>query len=588
MLKRFLEQARADEPVMITDVRDEFLKEGTRPFHLHVELYDGSRRRFAVLLPVTETEEEAAFAASYVHALISNILSSLGAVSIEVYVDPDDAQTMALAEGLNEVFQAALPRTKRSGYGRYMNVNERVLQFLSGGQKHFAFRIMDCRREPAVEEKAAHYDSQPVFTRLPARAEGRRLLGIDIGGTDIKLVSSYNGSLALCKEFDWFPASYTRAELLTDPVLLLARLMRAGTALVSAGMEDQVDKRAFSREASSEEMEAGILAMETALGHEPENFDGIGLSFPDIVIDNRIVGGETFKTKGMRDNKELDYEAEFAKVSALNELLAVYVKPDGCVMNTNDGNMSAFTTAVELAAAGEDVSQGFFAHTLGTELGTGWVKPDGSIPGIPLEVYNYIIDLGSFGQKKYPSSDIRSINNFNTDLPGTLQKYTSQYGVFRMAAKYLPQEEPGIFREAFEKGIFIWEGEELAVPTAPKDMRKPALEFFMEKAASGSSKVCERIFREVGRCLAVTWQETEYILRPEAKERTLYGRLVKMPECFNLINEGARERVPGLVQKAADSGMANTGLMKQLAAHPVYTVAQFAQAVGGLYFGCLK
>mgnify|MGYP001115092221 CR=1 FL=1 len=73
------------------------------------------------------------------------------------------------------------------------------------------------------------------------------------------------------------------------------------------------------------------------------------------------------------------------------------------------------------AAAGADVSRGFFAHTLGTELGTGWVRPDGSIPEIPLEVYNFIIDLGSFPQKQYDANDVRSINNFNTLLPGTLQ-----------------------------------------------------------------------------------------------------------------------------------------------------------------------
>ena len=90
-------------------------------------------------------------------------------------------------------------------------------------------------------------------------------------------------------------------------------------------------------------------------------------------------------------------------------------------MNTNDGPMAAFTAAVEQAAAGADVSRGFFAHTLGTELGTGWVRPDGSIPEIPLEVYNFIIDLGSFPQKQYDANDVRSINNFNTLLPGTLQ-----------------------------------------------------------------------------------------------------------------------------------------------------------------------
>ena len=70
------------------------------------------------------------------------------------------------------------------------------------------------------------------------------------------------------------------------------------------------------------------------------------------------------------------------------------------------------------------------AHTLGTELGTGWVRPDGSIPEIPLEVYNFIVDLGSAPQQAYEADDARSVNNFNTGLPGTLQKYACQSGVF--------------------------------------------------------------------------------------------------------------------------------------------------------------
>ena len=338
-------------------------------------------------------------------------------------------------------------------------------------------------------------------------------------------------------------------------------------------------------DASFETMENGIKRMEEAAGGQLRGFDAIGLSFPDVVIRNLIVGGETFKTKGMRENQNLNYEEQFAKISTLCEDLRAFVVESGAVLNTNDGPMAAFTAAVEQAVAGEDVSKGFFAHTLGTELGTGWVLPDGLIPEIPLEVYNFIIDLGSFGQKAYASNDVRSINNFNTGLAGTLQKYTCQSGVFRLAMKYLPKQEPKIYQEALEKGLFVWNNEEVVVPTEPKDMRKPCLEFFMKKAEE--SECCAEIFRKVGEYLAVTWEETDYILDPEAKERSLFGRLVKSPVCFSLMCEGAKRRKPDLKQYAADGGLANTILMKQLEAHPNYTVAQFAQAVGAIYFGCL-
>lgn len=585
MLKNFLEQAANDECVYITDVREAFQAGGTRPFHLHVTLYDRSVRAFDLRLPETAGEDEERFVAEYVYANVYNLLSSLGGLRIDVYLNPADQAALALARGLDRVFQLDRAKTDRTGYGKCLNVNERILAALFGGTERFSFAVRDVKDEPAAEPPKP-VTGQPVFDSLPARTRGKMVLGMDIGGTDVKLAVSVDGQLALCKEFDWFPASYALAEEITGPLLLLTRTLRAAGSLYRAGRPDQIDRTALGKHATLAEMERGAEEMERAAGGELCQFDAIGLCFPDVVIQNRIVGGETHKTHGLRDNPDLDYEEQFAKITALNADLAAYVVPGGPVMNTNDGPMAAFAAAVEQAAGGGDVSRGFFAHTLGTELGTGWVRPDGSIPEIPLEVYNFIIDLGSCAQRGYVSDDVRSVNNVNTALPGTLQRYTSQSGVFRLAAKYLPAQAPEVLQEAVDKGLFRREGDLLTVPAQPEDMRKPCLEFFMQKAAAGQP-VCQEIFREVGEYLAVTWRETGYVLRPETGERTLFGRFVKLPECFRLMCEGAARREPDLRQYAADSGLANTLLMKQLDAHPDYTVAQFAQAVGAIYYGCL-
>ena len=93
------------------------------------------------------------------------------------------------------------------------------------------------------------------------------------------------------------------------------------------------------------------------------------------------------------------------------------------------------------------MARGVFAHTLGTELGTGWVTETGAIPDIPLEVYNFIIDLGCWPERAFEPDDLRSVNNFNTGLPGTLQKYCSQSGVFRLALKRFSSERPDLLRE---------------------------------------------------------------------------------------------------------------------------------------------
>jgi hypothetical protein len=248
--------------------------------------------------------------------------------------------------------------------------------------------------------------------------------------------------------------------------------------------------------------------------------------------------------------------------------------------------MAAYTAAVELAygeGAGR-IENGVFAHTLGTELGTGWVDEKGKIPEIPLEAYNFVVDLGSYDQRKYECDDLRSVKNFNTDVPGTVQKYTSQYGVFRLAIKYFKKQRPDLYNEMFEKGFIAARDGGLYVPVKPTDMRKAFLEFVMSLPDREKCPVCERIFREIGEYLAIIWIETENILEPATKERVLFGRLVKNNTCFKLMQEGAKKIAPEMILSVANQDMANTPLMKQLKAHPDYTVAQFAQAVGAIYF----
>lgn len=581
MMQGFLRQAAAGQPVFLPDVRAAFQRQGTLPFHIHVTLYDGSVRVFPLTLPRTRGEAEADFAAEYLYAHIYNILSALGAVKVELYWDP--AGGTELAGSLDRVFQTRLEKGARTGYGKCLNVNERVLNALFQGREGFRFCLLDVKEEPAVPEAARPAPLRPVFDQLPARTRGKLLLGMDVGGTDVKLAVSADGDLVLCKEFDWFPAAFARGEELTGPLLLLTRLMRAAGSLCQAGRGAEVVHSALERRATLTEMERAAETMERAAGGDLRSFNAIGLSFPDVVIQNRIVGGETPKTQGMRNNPLLDYEEQFAKITGLNADLAAYTVPGGPVRCVNDGPMAAFTAAVEQAAGGADLSQGFFAHSLGTDLGTGWVLPDGSIPDLPLEVYNFILDLGSRDQRdRFDPEDVRSNRSVNTGLPGALQKYASQWGVFRLAAHRLPREDPALFQEAVDRGLFRWEGDRLIVPTEPEDMRKPCLEFFMEQAAR--SQGAAELFREIGEYLAVTAQELNWILRPEARERTLFGRLVMRPACFGLIREGAARRDPSLRLSAAGRDLANTRLMGQLDRRPGCTAAQFAQAVGAIYY----
>ena len=579
MIQSFLKRAANDEPVYLPDIRKAFQENGSRPFHIRLALYDGTEKEYPLLLPETHSAEEEAFLRSYLYAVIYNMLSAAGAVSLTFFIDSGDAGLTRIAREIPAVFQSELPLSKRNGYGKCLNVNERVLRTFFGEGTKLSFRIRDLSEKSILQESCAGKSGFSLkrtgsdLSSLPEKTKGKTLLGIDIGGTDIKFLISVNGSLHSGQEYDWNPAAFRYASELIDTLCSLVEQMKM-------------------------------------------KFDGIGISFPDVVIQNRIVGGETAKTKGIRENPSCSYEQQFSQISDLCERLKPYIHEGGRIACINDGNMAAFTSAVETAAAGEAFPQGLICHSLGTDLGTGFVYMDGTFPQMPLELYNFLIDLGSFPQGNYPSTDARSTRNVNTELPGSLQRCASQTAAFRLAAKALPLQAPGLYRECLAAGYLVKippqsrsdteerthaavslshpdgapESACLTVPVTPEDMRKPFLEYLMQQAEqeTGSSPApCTEIFRQIGEALAAAFEETEFLLQPAAKARTLYGRLVKQPACFRAICEGAHRRVPGLILTAADDGIANTPLMKQLAVHPSWTIAQFGQAVGAIHFACL-
>jgi len=417
-----------------------------------------------------------------------------------------------------------------------------------------------------------------------------------------------NGKICYLKEYDWFPESFETADELIDPICLMVRLAKAFVSL-SLYKEDTTSQNSDDKtlvyhmrltEATHEKAPYTFINhivedVESFLEDKLIEIDAIGLCFPDVVVKDKVVGGEATKTRGMRNNKDIDYEKEFFKITELDKKLLKLCKKGGVVKDTNDGPMAAFTAAVEIAASGaaDSVANGVFAHTLGTELGTGWVDGAGRIPEIPLECYNLIIDLGSFKAKTFEADDVRSIKNVNTGLPGTLQKYASQSGVFRLAEKYFQKEgkRTDLYQEIIEKGYIeerapVHKKKSKIVPTKPNDMRKAFLEHMMLLLEREEDDICKDIFRRVGEFLAITWVETQRIVAPSSPARILFGRLVKRQICYDMIKEGAIKRQNDLQMEVANAAsMVNTSLMKQLDEHPDFTVAQFAQAIGAVYYG---
>jgi len=614
VIQELMDAARSGRSVYITDLHARFGRladgESDRLACVVETLDDTPARRFDLRFPRLGDlgPAQRGFVEGYIQAEIYNILSAIGGKRMTLYADPGRAALAEALARLPEVFGIGRRRSERSGYGRAVNVIDRMIGAMLPPGGAFSFRFDDIARAPAAAKPSRpNADLVGFFRSRTQGLGGKALLGIDVGGTDIKAVLVDSGRVVAYKEYDWFPASFTRSRQLVDPICLIVRLLRA--RLVIHHMPDGARRdelleritRAIDKKAGDAEMERALADLDAEGFDVGLRFDGIGLCFPDVVVQNKIVGGEVYKTRGIRSNPAIDYESDFAELTDLDERLRAWVKPGGTVRIINDGPMAAFTAAVEMAAADETsastpaaaspaaaIARGVFAHTLGTELGTGWVTETGAIPDIPLEVYNFVIDLGSWPERDYEPDDLRSVNNFNTGLPGTLQKYCSQSGVFRLALKYFPAERPDLLRELADKGYIVQRVKAGVdgwyVPTEPVDQRKPFLEHMMKLPDREGDETNRRIWREIGASLAVTALETRRLLDPGTDDRFLFGRLVKNRTCFDLMAEGARSVDPATKLVVAGTGMANTVLMRQLEGHPELTVAQFAQAIGAVYF----
>ncbi|MFO7635948.1 MAG: hypothetical protein R6W96_01405 [Clostridia bacterium] len=599
MLEAMIGRAKNGENLYITHVRADFGKAADKKtLLLELDLIQpGEKRYFEIAIPGGNVldQEETKFLKSYVMAEVYNILSAIGGMKLTAYIDTGDRLLQEIVGGISPGFCIGLPLSERTHYGNCINVIDRMVKAIHGQESRFELVIRDDSERPVVpyreKVRATHSD---ILRQVAGKLEGKTICGIDIGGTDIKVAISVDGLISCFKEYDWNPAAFATACQLVDPILDLTRLVvayasfRKAPGLSNPEMKAMMEK-AMDKEASISQIRETVTMAENILKDFCIRPDAIGVSFPDVVVRDKIVGGETTKTRGMKRNEAIDYEREFAKITDLDCRLKELCKENAAVKITNDGPMSAYTAAVELTVVNPGkVRDGVFAHSLGTEIGTGWVDAEGRVPEMPLECYNMIIDLGNFVEKEHPAEDVRSINNVNTGLSGTLQRYTSQGGVFRMAMQVFGKKRPDLYQEILDKGfVHVKEVDGrrvLHVPTEPKDMRKGFLEHLMSLPDREQDDSVHGIFREIGVYMAITWLETEYLLEPACKERTLFGRLVKTKTCYDLIVEGARSIKPDIMLEIADGSMANTSLMKQLEADKHYTVAQFAQAVGAIYY----
>jgi predicted NBD/HSP70 family sugar kinase len=358
-----------------------------------------------------------------------------------------------------------------------------------------------------------------------ATAVGGLLVGVDLGGTDIKLALADERGLCFLLEHVWDPQprAFVRAEQFPEAIAalvifaLVVRQLEAECADTSLAVEAR--RLAEDRHASLEER---IRLSEKALdrGLLPPAPAAVGVSFPDVVAADRVVGGMTSKYAAIRARyqdgeggwrDEEGYWREFGEQIGflgvrIGERLARLWGVQPPVRITNDGTAGALWAARRLGRGG------VLALSLGTSLAGGLVDAHGHpYPGM-CELGNMIVFIGDDGYAGLRHRTLR--------LPGVAQQVLSQDAVFALAR---------------EEGLLVGDprGEEARV------LRRLWTETARERPAAVA-----RIQEALGRALCLVLATTSLALPDqELGEVVLFGRVVR-GAAGEAIIEAARRLLP--------------------------------------------
>lgn len=548
-------------------------------------------RKLCFEMPKGETlQGERELYRRYLLAMMNNLLVSFGGAGLELYFDETDQELKSLTEEAVAEFQADSPRNDRKSYGVYLNYINRMNVFL--GLDRFAFQLKDLSAWPKLDPEKEYRIYVPqkeeeelkLLKRTATELEGRCICSLDVGGNSIKGAVVKDGRALVLKEYQWYPTGCRTAQEMNDPMLLMVRFLSACTGLMERDGNLAAAEAAFAKNVPYGQLLAETEALERSGICTKGRFDAIVIGFPDIVVHNKIAGGESFKHQGMKNNPDTDYEVEFFKTSDLDELAAPYAKEGAPVVVLNDGNAASYITSVEQTFAPESFidENGMFCCTIGTEMGTGFISRGGTIQHIPLEGFQHVIDLGNEEYQKYPPADLRSVNSTNTGIPGVVQKYISQMGLFRMALTALWESKDPLFEKLQEMGLIAYNAgaDTLYSVLEPEDRRGTLTRFLVSRLSEGCPAV-EEAFRMMGKAMGILIDQDRLIFPEITTRRLLSGGIIADDRAFALMREGLRAYNPSYDVMRLDEETMYSPLLRSMTPEQ----RSFNVAIGSAYIG---
>ncbi|HNX91418.1 MAG TPA: ElyC/SanA/YdcF family protein, partial [Candidatus Omnitrophota bacterium] len=529
----------------------------------------------------------------YLVSLVFNGLVTVGARDLSIYYDKtskeNDEDMVSRLSSVLAVFDnnpgsygRILETLKRINGGNQvvMAVKSRNEYSLAKKLQKIQFKMLD-----KVVEGRAPQDISRVFPSVK-RGEGT-YLGIDVGGSDIKAVMMKDGNILYAKKFAWMadgketqPGLLVKGQSFVDVMEVILNTMRLKYELdnmpkvqgrmadLKAKVEDLFSK---PKEVAPAQQVFEIFEMAKALGvigayNAP--LTAVGVSWPDIVAEDKIVGGDTSKTKGLEPG---EFEGVITNLSD-----RISDKSNVPVFIINDGNIGSFYMAVREGRGN------VLTFASGTSFGPGYVDATGRTTYMPLHMSNVICDLTSLELSKHKV----------TGINGSLQFYLAQdYPV------YLATNGPLDMRIDMEE-YFNRNRSDRKLKEPDTQRHKLELLQHILKNSTNASEIekVTRIFTEVGTVYGVSTGEIMRFFSDRGiKEVPVMGQIFEGRSGDIVVSEANKiiaQKFPGLrlvkLETIAEEEAEADGEVTEQESLEVNLENTFGQAKGAAYFAGYK
>jgi len=167
-IKSFLRRANSGESVYIYEVRDAFMRENST-VECTVETVTDEVKKWQIPIPFPDSfsGEENDFIRNYFFSNIYNIISVYGGKNMILNVPSNEKHIKDLCFALNDVFQINSILADRCGYGKCLNVTDRM----NAAFGHAPFKFIISNKNICTEKKPSGNTETNTKSRLKKAVE---------------------------------------------------------------------------------------------------------------------------------------------------------------------------------------------------------------------------------------------------------------------------------------------------------------------------------------------------------------------------------------------------------------------------------